>query len=171
MFTLVGAGLKDLSHCTRDMSKIMPQGVDWIKEKCIEINPEKCEVKIDGSNDPIKYSYLVMAAGIHLDFDKVQGLPEALKMPDSRVCSNYSPDTVNRTWDTMQKFKEGHAIFTFPNSPVKCAGAPQKIMYLTDAFLKKVCAVSSISHAKQSNIFRMEDVQTQQYPITLLCHQ
>lgn len=29
-------------------------------------------------------------------------------------------------------------MFSFPNTPVKCAGAPQKIMYLTDAFLRKV---------------------------------
>lgn len=45
---------------------------------------------------------------------------------------------MGKTWKALQEFKEGNAVFTFPNTPVKCAGAPQKIMYLSDAFLRKV---------------------------------
>lgn len=33
----------------------------------------------------------------------------------------------------------GNAIFTFPNTPIKCAGAPQKIMYIADSYFRKVC--------------------------------
>lgn len=45
---------------------------------------------------------------------------------------------MEKTWKALQNFKEGNAVFTFPNTPVKCAGAPQKIMYLSDAYLRKV---------------------------------
>lgn len=46
--------------------------------------------------------------------------------------------TVEKTWKALQNFKEGNAVFSFPNTPVKCAGAPQKIMYLSDSFMRKV---------------------------------
>lgn len=69
---------------------------------------------------------------------QIKGLPEGFEHPS--IGSNYSIQTVEKTWKALQNFKEGNAIFTFPNTPVKCAGAPQKIMYLSDAFLRKVTA-------------------------------
>lgn len=86
----------------------------------------------------IKYEFLLLAAGLKVDFDAVPGLRDALNDEGSGVCSNYSFDYVSKTWKVIQKLQSGNAIFTFPNSPVKCAGAPQKIMYLTEDFLSKV---------------------------------
>ena len=67
---------------------------------------------------------------------QIKGLPEAFETPG--VCSNYHPDYVKKTWPTVQSFKEGNAVFTFPATPIKCAGAPQKIMYITDYNLRQV---------------------------------
>lgn len=67
---------------------------------------------------------------------QIKGLPEAFEHPN--IGSNYSLQTVEKTWKALQNFKEGNAVFTFPNTPVKCAGAPQKIMYLSEAYLRKV---------------------------------
>lgn len=61
---------------------------------------------------------------------------EALETP--YVCSNYSYNTVTKTHQAMQALKEGNAIFTYPATPIKCPGAAQKIMYITDAYLRKV---------------------------------
>lgn len=63
-------------------------------------------------------------------------MPEGFHHP--KIGSNYSAHTVEKTWKAVQDFKEGNAIFTFPNTPVKCAGAPQKIMYLSEAYWRKV---------------------------------
>lgn len=63
-------------------------------------------------------------------------MPEGFHHP--KIGSNYSVHTVEKTWKALQDFKEGNAIFTFPNTPVKCAGAPQKIMYLSEAYWRKV---------------------------------
>lgn len=68
---------------------------------------------------------------------QIKGLPEGFVHP--KIGSNYSVKTVEKTWKALQDFKEGNAIFTFPNTPVKCAGAPQKIMYLSEAYFRKVC--------------------------------
>jgi sulfide:quinone oxidoreductase len=70
-------------------------------------------------------------------FIQVKGLEEALHS-DPRVCSNYSPDYVEKTYKALQSFKSGNALFTFPNTPIKCAGAPQKIMYIADQYFRKV---------------------------------
>ncbi|KPM04579.1 sulfide:quinone oxidoreductase, mitochondrial-like protein [Sarcoptes scabiei] len=137
LWTLVGAGIKDLNQSRRSMSDLMPKGVDWIKESCSGIDPTNNRVTLSGASGSIQYKYLVVAAGIQIDWDKIEGLSEALKLDDSGVCSNYSAETVLKTWTTLEQFKGGHAVFTFPNTPIKCAGAPQKIMYLTDAYLTK----------------------------------
>ena len=64
------------------------------------------------------------------------GLKETLGK--NNVCSNYSADYVEYTWTTLQVMQGGTALFTQPPMPIKCAGAPQKIMYLAaDRFKKK----------------------------------
>ncbi|KAG8575612.1 hypothetical protein GDO81_009612 [Engystomops pustulosus] len=83
----------------------------------------------------IGYKYLIIALGLKLQFEKVKGLPEGFNYP--KIGSNYSVKTVEKTWKALQDFKKGNAIFTFPNTPVKCAGAPQKIMYLSEEYLRK----------------------------------
>ncbi|TSM52315.1 CTD small phosphatase-like protein 2-A [Bagarius yarrelli] len=66
---------------------------------------------------------------------QIKGLPEGFEHP--KIGSNYSLATVEKTWKALQNFKEGNAVFSYPNSPVKCGGAPQKIMYLSDSYLRQ----------------------------------
>ena len=80
---------------------------------------------------------MVLALGLHLDFKRIPGLIDALRQPGNGVCSNYSHETVEKTWQSIQSLKTGNALFTLPNTPIKCAGAPQKIMYLTDDYLRR----------------------------------
>ncbi len=68
------------------------------------------------------------------------GALEALEH-DPRVCSNYSTDYVEKTFRAFQGFKTGNAIFTFPNTPIKCGGAPLKAMYLFEDYLAQVSRV------------------------------
>lgn len=69
---------------------------------------------------------------------KIPGLQTALDMPNSNVTSIYSPKYVERHFQILQKFERGNIIFTFPASPVKCPGAPQKICYITEDYLRRV---------------------------------
>ncbi|GIY74947.1 sulfide:quinone oxidoreductase, mitochondrial [Caerostris extrusa] len=83
----------------------------------------------------IHYDYLIVALGLKLAYEKIKGLPEAFN--SKGVCSNYSVQYVEKTAQAMEDFKEGNAIFTQPLNPIKCAGAPQKIMYLTEEYFTK----------------------------------
>jgi sulfide:quinone oxidoreductase len=75
------------------------------------------------------------------------------------ICSNYSWETVNGTWDAIRSFRGGNAVFTHPSTPIKCGGAPQKIMYLADeAFRRQGVRDRSQVHfySAQAGIFSVE---------------
>ncbi|XP_069019283.1 sulfide:quinone oxidoreductase, mitochondrial-like [Embiotoca jacksoni] len=134
IWTLVGAGAKTVTSSGRPTVSVMPSGVKWVKSKVQEIHPDSNTVRTDDGTE-ISYEYLIVALGLQLHYEKIKGLPEGFEHP--KIGSNYSVQTVEKTWKALQNFKEGNAVFSFPNTPVKCAGAPQKIMYLSDAFLRK----------------------------------
>ncbi|MGH0134985.1 UNVERIFIED_CONTAM: hypothetical protein FKN15_008888 [Acipenser sinensis] len=134
LWTLVGAGAKAVSTSRRSTASLIPSGVKWIKSQVQEFSPDKNCVRTDDGKE-ISYEYLIVALGLKLHYEKIKGLPEGFNYP--KIGSNYSVETVDKTWKALQDFKEGNAIFTFPNTPVKCAGAPQKIMYLADSYFRK----------------------------------
>ncbi len=123
--TLVGAGLMDFDDTKRPEKKLIPSGVSWIKEYVSDIQPDNNEVILK-NGDILTYDYLVNATGIQNNLDGIKGLKEA--MGKNGVCSNYVDP--NYTWEVMKEFKGGNALFTQPATPIKCPGAPQKIMYL-----------------------------------------
>jgi len=131
-WTLVGAGTFDYKKTERDMAGLIPKGAKWIQEYVDEVLPDDNEVVLrDGTR--IHYEYLVACPGVKYDYDQVEGLRET--MNKNAVCSNYvDPDY---TWECLQEFKGGTAIFTQPATPIKCGGAPQKIMYLADDYWRK----------------------------------
>lgn len=129
LWTLVGGGIVDKSRSARPEGSLIPKGVKWIKDSAAELDPERNRVVL-ASGDEVSYEFLVVACGIELDWQAVKGLAGAVGRDG--VCSNYSFDTVNYTWQSIKDFKGGTAIFTMPPPPIKCAGAPQKIAYLAD---------------------------------------
>lgn len=76
----------------------------------------------------VHYEFLVACPGLKVDWSKIAGLEDTLGK--NGVCSNYRADTAEYTWRLIQDFRGGNALFTQPPMPIKCAGAPQKIMYM-----------------------------------------
>ncbi|KAL4237534.1 hypothetical protein ACF0H5_002248 [Mactra antiquata] len=135
LWTLVGAGMKTLTQTVTQMKDVIPKGCDLFNLKVAGFDPDNNMIELENSKK-LSYDYLIIALGIQINLNKVDGLIEALKS-DPMVSSIYLPETVEKTYQAFQKFKGGTAIFTFPNSPIKCAGAPQKIMYLADEYWRK----------------------------------
>jgi sulfide:quinone oxidoreductase len=126
-FTVVGGGEYDFEKTKRGEASLIPKGVHWIRDAAEAFDPEQNQVTLR-SGQAIGYDYLVVCPGIQLDWHKVEGLTDTLGK--NGVCSNYSPESVRYTWECIQGFTGGTALFTQPPMPIKCAGAPQKIMYL-----------------------------------------
>ncbi|WP_297335516.1 FAD/NAD(P)-binding oxidoreductase [Algoriphagus sp.] len=131
-WTLVGAGTFDFNETERDEADYIPKGVEWIKDKATDIKPEKNSVHTTKSGE-ITYDFLVVAPGLVMAPELLPGLKEA--MDKGVVCSNYTDP--KHTWEVLKNFKGGNAVFTQPTTPIKCGGAPQKIMYLAEDYFRK----------------------------------
>ena len=127
-WTMVGGGIFSKASTCREEAAVMPRGVQWIKGAVATFEPDRNQVTLeDGS--VVGYRALVVAPGNLLDWDAIDGLAGTLGK--NGVTSNYTYETAPYTWELVQGLKEGVALFTQPPMPIKCAGAPQKAMYLS----------------------------------------
>jgi sulfide:quinone oxidoreductase len=133
-WTLVGGGVFSLEETRRAEGDLIPSGVTWIREAVAGFDPEHNTVTT-ASGQAFSYDVLIVATGLKLCWDRIEGLVEALGQ--GGVCSNYSKDFAPYTWEAIQAFQGGHAVFTCAPMPIKCPGAPQKIAYLADEVFKK----------------------------------
>lgn len=131
-WTLVAAGTFDYEATVRDMAPLIPKGAKWIKEYVSDVFPDDNKLVL-ASGGEVTYQYLVVCPGLVNDLGAVEGLAETINK--NGVCSNYTD--CRYTWDVLQNFKGGTAIFTQPATPIKCGGAPQKIMYLADDYFRR----------------------------------
>lgn len=134
-WTMVGAGIFEADETARTMGSLIPEGVKWIKAAVAAFEPANDAVILDGCR-VVKYGRLIVCPGLKLDWGKIKGLEETLGR--NGVTSNYRYDLSPYTWELVSTMKSGRAIFTQPPMPIKCAGAPQKALYLSgDAWLRR----------------------------------
>ncbi|WP_299969621.1 bifunctional protein tyrosine phosphatase family protein/NAD(P)/FAD-dependent oxidoreductase [uncultured Roseobacter sp.] len=127
-WTMVGGGIFEPHQTSRTMGSLIPRGVHWIQAAVAAFEPENNAIVLDECR-VVKYTRLIVCPGLKLDWNKVDGLVDTLGQ--NGVTSNYRYDLAPYTWKLVQSMKEGRAIFTQPPMPIKCAGAPQKVMYLS----------------------------------------
>lgn len=133
-WTLVGGGEFDIQDTQRDEASVIPKGATWIQQMVQGFKPEENKITLADGTDLV-YNYLIAAPGIQLNWGDIKGLKETLGK--NGVCSNYSFETAPYTWECIQHTTGGKAIFTNTNTPIKCGGAPQKIMYLAADYFRK----------------------------------
>jgi sulfide:quinone oxidoreductase len=152
--TLVGAGLWSDDDITYSRDEYVPSGVKLIPESAVEFDPDNNTVKTSGGKS-VKYDFMIIAAGVKLDYPAIEGLgiSETItsRGSDKAVSHVIGKDAINsiyfkngaiNTWKNMQKFiadaksgKKVKGVFSHPNTPIKCGGAPKKIMSLAHARL------------------------------------
>jgi sulfide:quinone oxidoreductase len=135
-WTLVGGGVKTKEELRRPLKDLVASKLKFYNNDVSSFSPEENVITL-GSGDKLGYEQLVVVPGINIEYDKIKGLPEALASPDSPVSSTYGYDTCTKVFRNIQKFQHGTAIFTQPAGIIKCAGAPQKIMWLALDHWKK----------------------------------
>jgi len=127
-WTMVGAGIFDARTTARTLGSLIPRGVHWIKSAVAAFEPKNNAVILDGCR-VVQYQRLIVCPGLKLDWNGVEGLVQTLGK--NGVTSNYRYDLAPYTWSLVQQMQGGQAVFTQPPMPIKCAGAPQKAMYLS----------------------------------------
>lgn len=134
LWTLVGAGIGNKEATAKPMKSVIPKKCEWIKDEVLKVSPSDNTLNTKGGKI-LKYDYLVVAPGIQILWDKVEGLRETIGT--NGVCSNFAYETVDSTFKAIKGTKNGNALFTYPSTPIKCGGAPQKIMYLAEEYFRK----------------------------------
>ena len=156
-WTLVGAGVFTPERTMRETCRLIPTGARWIKDSVVDFAPEADQVRLsDGRR--IGYRALVAAPGIKLDWDAIPGLNETLGR--NGVTSNYRFDLAPYTWQLVQELKSGRALFTQPPMPIKCAGAPQKALYLSADHWQRTGALKNVDiefHNAGAVLFGVKD--------------
>ena len=127
-WTMVGGGIFDAATTARSMASVLPSGVQHIQAAVVSFEPEQNAVTVEGCRT-LHYQQLIVCPGLKLNWDGIEGLKETIGK--NGVTSNYRFDLAPYTWELVQNLKGGKAIFTQPPMPIKCAGAPQKAMYLS----------------------------------------
>ncbi len=127
-WTMVGGGIFEAASTAKTMGSLIPHGVHWVKAAVAAFEPKDNAVVLDGCR-VVKYKRLIVCPGLKLDWHKVEGLVDTLGK--NGVTSNYRYDLAPYTWELVRGLRKGRALFTQPPMPIKCAGAPQKAMYLS----------------------------------------
>ncbi|KAK3387378.1 hypothetical protein B0H63DRAFT_521434 [Podospora didyma] len=143
-WTLVGGGLKTREELRKPLGSLIDPKLKFYNESVQGFSPENNLVTL-GNGDKVSYEQLVVVPGININYGGIKGLPEALADPNSLVSSIYGYETCNKVFGTIQQLKKGTAIFTQPAGVVKCAGAPQKAMWL------------ALDHWKKAGLYKPTD--------------
>ena len=156
-WTLVGAGVFTDTYTQRRMEKVIPSKLNWLKETVVGFQPGDNLVYLN-KGDTVHYKQLIVAPGISLHWEGVKGLNATLGK--NGVTSNYDYSLASYTWELVKGLKNGKAIFTQPPPPFKCAGAPQKAMYLSSDHWLRTNVLPNIDvefYSAGKNIFGIPD--------------
>lgn len=131
--SLVAAGLKPASYVVSKTKDWLPKDITHIAQMAAEIDPVAKTVTTDGGQK-LNYDYLVVAPGLVLDNDAIEGFSLDLVGKDGIGCLYAGPEYAAKTWQAAEKFinEGGVALSTRPATEMKCAGAPLKHTFLID---------------------------------------
>ena len=133
-FTLVAAGLRPAGYARSTTGEWLPRGINWVEEYAAEIDPEAQRVTTTGGTR-IEYDYLIVATGLTLDWDAIEGFELDLVGAEHGISAHYAgPDYAARSWQALDRFTDegGVGLFGRPATEMKCAGAPVKFALLAE---------------------------------------
>jgi len=114
-WTLVGAGTYDFSDTESDEKDLIPKGANWLRAFAEDIDPENNLVTTD-QGDQIEYETLIIATGVQYNWNVIPGLADSIGTRG--ITSNYDKKYTKYTWESLQNFREGNALFTQPHTPI-----------------------------------------------------
>lgn len=131
-FTLIASGLRKADYAISSTEQWLPRGVTYVNEYAAELDPEANRVTTTGGQR-IDYDYLIVATGLVLDWDAIEGFDLSMAGPQNGIAAHYaSPEHAELSWQALDKFTDegGIGMFGRPATEMKCAGAPVKLCFL-----------------------------------------
>lgn len=137
-FTLVAAGVKPQNYPVSTTVEYVPAGVELIADNIVEIDPDSNKV-VTRSGKNLSYDFLFVATGMVLDYDAIEGMDVSRIGQNGMGSIYHSPQAAFATWQEMSRFadKGGVAVFSRPDTEMKCAGAPLKYTFIVEDYLTR----------------------------------
>lgn len=133
-WTLVASGAWDAAKTVTRTADWLPSGVNWVKGMVAEYDPANNRVVLE-SGQAVDYDYLIVAAGLQLRYERIEGMDTALIGQGKGIGSVYaSVDAAANTNREISKWIDsgrGTGLFTLAPTAIKCAGAPLKMTFTT----------------------------------------
>lgn len=145
----MAAGLYTIDDIKKENKEFIPDDVTWIKDAVASFDPDNNKVTTRAGQE-VEYDYMVVATGMEYHYEWIKGLTLD-DIGKNGISSVYLSDLEKGTakggevtWEWFEALKKAaasgkrqKAIYTSPNTAIKCGGAPQKILYLSADHLKK----------------------------------
>lgn len=131
--SLVAAGLKPASYTISQTEDWLPKDISYVDEAAAAIDPVAKMVSTQSGKN-VAYDFLVVAPGLVLDHDAIDGFSLDLVGKNGIGALYAGPQYAAKTWEAASKFTQegGKGVFTRPATEMKCAGAPLKHAFLID---------------------------------------
>lgn len=145
----MAAGLYTLDDIVKENKDFIPDDVHWIKDEVASFDPDNNKVTTRAGVE-VAYDFMVVATGVVYHYDWIKGLKKE-DIGKNGISSVYlsdfekgTADGGSLTWEWFEALKKAAAsgkkptaLYTHPNTSIKCGGAPQKILYLSADYLKE----------------------------------
>ena len=115
-WTLVGGGDMRAEDTKRREAEVMPDKARWIRATISAFAPDDNRVEL-ASGESVTYDFLVVALGLQIDWQAIEGLSETLGR--NGVTSNYRYDLAPYTHELAQSLTDGAAEATRPPSAMR----------------------------------------------------
>jgi NADH dehydrogenase FAD-containing subunit len=138
-FTKIAGGIikkkSTINNWVRYDMKSLASKFNFFNESVKTLDPEHNKLKTSNGEE-FSYDHLIVAAGLQLKLDSIPGLKKLMDDPNKMVGTIYDFNYCQKVSEMRKHFKGGRALFTQPPAPLKCGGAPQKMVYLCDDYWK-----------------------------------
>jgi sulfide:quinone oxidoreductase len=133
-WTLIASGLWDKNKALTKTAEWLPSSVNWVRGMVTEYNPDSNEVSVS-NGETISYDYLIVACGLQLRYERIEGMDTGLIGQGKGIGSVYAGvDEAEGTRDEINQWIAkggGTGLFNLPPTALKCAGAPLKMTFTT----------------------------------------
>src|SRR5690554_3963194 len=160
--TLVATGTWQASKVIDINSAYMPSKVNWLQEMVAEYHPSQNRVVTDQGTQ-VAYDYLLIATGLHVDFDAIEGMSPELIGQHGIGCVYDSPEHAERTWSALESFSKtgGKAVYTRGAGGIKCGGAPLKVTMLSEHYFRRENVrdnIEMVYNSPSAGLFSQPDI-------------
>jgi len=142
-FLWVMQGKRNAEKIQKPLEHLKINGIDFVNEKVVKIEPEKKIVRTNKNN--FNYDYLIISLGTELVPENIKGLSQA-------GYNLYQIEEVERLREDLKEFKGGKVIIVISSLPFKCPAAPYEAAFLLDEYFSK----KRIRGKTEINIFTPE---------------